>query len=66
LGYFGQQLDDLTQTIANADADSVVIGTPIDLRRVIAINKPCTRVQYDLAEHDSNALIKVIRNAVGK
>ena len=66
LGYFGKQLEDLTQTIANADVDAVVIGTPIDLRRVIKIDKPSTRVQYDLAEHDTKALVDAIRKAIGK
>jgi len=64
LGYFGQQLEDLTQTIANADVDTVVIGTPIDLRRIITIDKPSVRVQYDLAEHDTDALVNAIRKAI--
>ncbi len=60
LGYYGKQLDDLTRTIEAADCDSVVIGTPIDLRRVINISKPATRVQYDLKEHDPKALPKAL------
>ena len=66
LGYFGQQLEDLTKTIANADVDTVVIGTPIDLRRVIKIDQPSTRVQYDLAEHDTDGLVEAIRKALTK
>jgi len=64
LGYYGDQLDDLTKTIEAADVDAVVIGTPIDLRRVITIDKPSTRVQYDLAEHDTKALVEAVRKAV--
>jgi len=66
LGYFGQQLADLEQSINAVDCDSVVVGTPIDLRRVINITRPAARVRYDLVEHDTEALTGAIRQAVGK
>lgn len=50
MGYGEQQLKDLETTINNTECDSVVIGTPIDLNRIIKINKPNTRVYYDLQE----------------
>ncbi|MCL2055706.1 MAG: cyclic 2,3-diphosphoglycerate synthase [Oscillospiraceae bacterium] len=50
MGYGEQQMKDLAQTIANTDCDSVVIATPIDLGRVIKIDKPNTRVEYALQE----------------
>ena len=50
MGYGEEQLKDLESTINNTDCDSVVIGTPIDLNRLIKINKPNTRVYYDLQE----------------
>jgi len=50
MGYSDQQLKDLETTINNTDCDSVVIGTPIDLKRIVKINKPATRVYYDLQE----------------
>ena len=50
MGYGEEQLHDLETTINNTDCDSVVIGTPIDLTRIIQINKPTTRVFYDLQE----------------
>lgn len=50
MGYGEQQLRDLEQTINNTDCDTVIIGTPIDLQRIINIEKPCARVFYDLAE----------------
>jgi len=50
MGYGDEQLKDLEATINNSDCDSVVIGTPIDLNRVINIKKPNTRVYYDLQE----------------
>ncbi len=66
LGYYGEQLEDLTRTIEAADCDSVVIGTPIDLRRVIEISKPATRVQYNLKEHDAKALPRALAGILGK
>jgi len=50
MGYGQEQLKDLETTINNSDCDSVIIGTPIDLNRVIDIKKPSTRVYYDLQE----------------
>ena len=50
MGYGKQQLKDLEATINRTDCDSVVIGTPIDLSRIIKINKPFTRVYYNLQE----------------
>ncbi len=50
MGYGDQQIKDLEATINNTDCDSVIIGTPIDLSRIININKPNTRVNYDLQE----------------
>ncbi|HDD62277.1 MAG: GTPase [Chloroflexota bacterium] len=50
MGYGEQQLKDLETTINNTECDSVVIGTPIDLGRIIKINKPSTRVYYELQE----------------
>lgn len=53
LGYGPEQLHDMKVSIDAVPADSVVIGTPIDLRKVIEIAKPSTRVYYDL---DDSAL----------
>ena len=50
MGYGDQQVKDLAATIEKADCDSVIIATPIDLCRVIKINKPNTRVGYSLQE----------------
>ena len=50
MGYGDQQLKDLEETINNTVCDSVIIGTPIDLNRIIKIKKPNTRVYYDLQE----------------
>jgi predicted GTPase len=50
MGYGKEQMDDLRETIARSDADLVLIGTPIDLRRLIDIDKPALRVTYRLQE----------------
>ncbi|HPO62461.1 MAG TPA: cyclic 2,3-diphosphoglycerate synthase [Candidatus Kapabacteria bacterium] len=50
MGYSDQQMKDLETTINKTECDSVVIGTPINLGRFIKINKPNTRVYYELAE----------------
>jgi predicted GTPase len=48
MGYSQGQLSEMEEIIDAADVDVVVIGTPIDLRRVIEIRKPAIRVRYDL------------------
>ena len=48
MGYGEKQIRELEETINRADADLVIIGTPIDLRRVLKINKPSDRVRYEL------------------
>jgi predicted GTPase len=50
MGYGEQQMKDLEETISRADCEVVIIGTPIDLRRVIKIDKPSVRVTYSLQE----------------
>lgn len=50
MGYGDHMIGELEQTINNADADLVLIGTPIDLARLIRMNKPSQRVRYELQE----------------
>ncbi|MCB0615434.1 MAG: hypothetical protein KDC75_19085, partial [Phaeodactylibacter sp.] len=66
MGYSEQQLSDLEMTINSADCDSVIIGTPIDLGRVLKINKPYTRVYYDLQEIGEPNLEQVLDEFIGK
>ncbi len=66
MGYSDQQLKDLETTINNTDCDSVVIGTPIDLNRLIKIEKPNTRVYYDLQEIGDPNLTQVVDEFVEK
>jgi len=60
MGYSGQQITDLAETIENTECDSVIIATPIDLRRVIEISKPSVRVFYDLQEIGRPDLVEII------
>jgi len=60
MGYGADQIKDLEATINGADCDVVVIGTPIDLGRILEIDKPHTRVTYDLAEIGSPNLTEIL------
>lgn len=66
MGYGEEQLKDLETTINNTDCDGVVIGTPIDLNRIIKINKPNTRVYYDLQEIGEPDLNTILEEFVVK
>jgi predicted GTPase len=62
MGYGEEQIKDLEETINKTDCDSVVIGTPIDLGRILKINKPHTRVMYELEEVGANTLESVLKS----
>lgn len=62
MGYGAAQISDLEATINAADCDIVAIGTPIDLGRLIQINKPHVRVEYELAGSGAAQLTEIIRS----
>ncbi|MHB8852571.1 MAG: cyclic 2,3-diphosphoglycerate synthase [Ignavibacteriaceae bacterium] len=64
MGYSDQQILDLEETINKTDCDTVIIGTPIDLGRILKINKPHVRVQYELLEK-GNITVKSILKEKG-
>jgi len=66
MGYGKQQVTDLEKTINATPCDVVVIGTPIDLNRIIKINKPTVSVSYELQEIGSPNLQMVLENFVKK
>ncbi len=66
MGYGEQQLRDLEATINATDCDAVIIGTPIDLSRIITINKPHTRVHYSLKERGIPNMHTVLEAFVNK
>ena len=66
MGYGEQQIRDLEKTIENADVDMVIIGTPIDLTRVMKINRPSQRVRYELEEIGKPDLEDILKKKFGK
>ena len=60
MGYGEVQMRDLETTINRAEADMVLIGTPIDLNRLIKINKPSQRVRYELQEIGKPTLAELL------
>jgi predicted GTPase len=65
MGYGEVQIKELEETISNADADLVIIGTPIDLTRVIKIDKPSQRVRYELQEIGQPTLEDLLKEKFG-
>ncbi len=66
MGYGKNQIDELEQTINNADCDIVVSGTPIDLNRIIKTNKKILRVKYDVGKSTSDELEKIVNDFIKK
>ncbi len=66
MGYGKVQMEELQKTINKSDVDAIVIGTPIDLNRVIKIDKPNVRVKYDLQEIGRPNLVDVLSEFVKK
>ena len=65
MGYGEAQTRDLEATIARADVDLVIIGTPIDLTRIIKIKKPTQRVRYELQEIGQPTLEDLLKAKFG-
>jgi predicted GTPase len=57
MGYSGQQLKEFESMINNTPADVVLIATPVDLRKLVTIEKPAVRVSYDLEEAEGSPTI---------
>jgi len=66
MGYGDAQTKDLEETINKSDVDLVIIGTPIDLSRVMNITKPTQRVRYELQEIGQPTLQDVLMKKFGK
>ncbi|MBV6478811.1 MAG: hypothetical protein HGGPFJEG_01568 [Ignavibacteria bacterium] len=62
MGYGSRQIKDLEDTINQVPCDSIIIGTPIDLRRLIKFKKPATRVNYSLQEIGKPDLFDILKN----
>ncbi len=66
MGYGAQQIADLSETINNTPCDLVIVATPIDLRRVVEINRPTQRVRYELQEIGRPTLTDVLERKFGR
>jgi predicted GTPase len=66
MGYSPKQLAELETTIRNTPCDVVVVGTPVDLGKVIRLAQPTARVTYDVVERSGLTLAQVIREFVAK
>src|SRR5690625_461001 len=64
MGYGEKQLKDLEETINSYECDTVIIGTPMDLSRVINLKKPYTRVNYELKEVGSPNLDEILADFI--
>jgi predicted GTPase len=65
VGYGAEQIADLEATIRKIDCDVILIGTPVDLRRLIRFPRPAHRVRYELAERGRPDLEEVLRPYLG-
>jgi predicted GTPase len=66
MGYGEAQVRELEQTVNAANADLVLVGTPIDLKRLIQINKPSQRVRYELQEIGQPTLEDILKAKFGR
>lgn len=66
MGYGDAQMKDLEETINKSDVDMVIVGTPIDLKRIININKPSQRVRYELQEIGQPTLQDLLMKKFGR
>jgi predicted GTPase len=66
MGYGNEQMEELEKTINSADAEMVVIGTPIDLGKLLNLDKPYQNVRYDLEEIGQPRLPKILETKFGR
>jgi predicted GTPase len=62
MGYSNEQVEELEQTINGCECDVVVSGTPINLGRIVNVNKPIVRVKYELQEIGEPNLETILRD----
>ncbi len=61
MGYSKQQIQDLEITLNKADCDLVLFATPIDLPKLVSINKPTLRVRYEYKDHGQPTLEETLK-----
>lgn len=62
MGYSDRQIQDLEETINKVPCDVVIVGTPIDLKRIVKIKKPALRVTYELEETGEPSLRTILHD----
>jgi len=62
MGYGEKQIKELEQTLGSIDCDTFVLGTPIDLRRIMKLTKPAARVRYEIREVTRPTLDEILRS----
>ena len=60
MGYDEAQMEELKETLERTDADIVLAATPIDLGGLLELDKPVTRVRYELAQVSGRPLAEII------
>jgi predicted GTPase len=60
MGYSELQRHELQETINHVPCDAVLVATPIDLARVVSVNKPCVRVSYEIEEVSGRTLVDAL------
>lgn len=66
MGYGEDQMKELEDTINAADVDLVLIGTPIDLGKLLDLNKPSIRVRYELEINEKPGLDQILKDTFGQ
>ncbi len=62
LGYGGEQVNDLGETLRRAECDAIVSGTPTDLTRLVDVNKPVYRVRYELDDLGQSTILQALKS----
>ncbi len=60
MGYGEKQISELRQTIAKADCDTIVVATPIDITRIMKLDRPTVRVRYEIEERSKPTLEEIV------
>jgi predicted GTPase len=66
IGYLPEEIRDLEETLRRVDCDTVLVATPADLAHVVRIERPWTRVRYELADHGSPTLAEALRDFLAR
>jgi predicted GTPase len=61
MGYYPEQLKEFEETIHRSQCDAVIIGTPFNLSRLLNVDKPCSRVTYELVDMGKTSLAEHVQ-----